>query len=64
MIQEKARGSLQPEAATGHLKTLVSCKINHKVFPANHRPRTPTLEYGLMFKVASWNLASVRLSTA
>jgi hypothetical protein len=58
MIQEKARGS-QPEAETS-LKTLVLCKINHKVFPANHRPRTTTLEYGLMFKVASWNSNSVR----
>ena len=56
-LREGAESSTEAAAS---LKSLGLWPDKPQSFPANDRPCTPTLECGLMFKVASWNLNSVR----
>jgi hypothetical protein len=52
---QHARGNRQTGRQLGRNPSLCD-----QIKRNNDRPRTPTLEWGLMFKVASWNLNSVR----
>src|ERR1700751_2274738 len=58
VVPAQCRSQLSRTKQQSELPRFVSS--NTHILPAHDRPRTPTLQCGFMFKVASWNLNSVR----